>query len=398
MRNLLMAYHHLPFYAKSKLDLDLVVPDFAVEMGAELARKHRAGYVVLDRVRQIARLVFADGTVDIARQVGDSILTDLSKRDFCMNAIALPCNHFVALAQPLADADLTRLIDPYGGQTDLLARQVRMVTPENLQSDPLRLLRGYRQAAQLGFQLEKYTRLTSTKLAQSLARVAAERVTTEVFYLLDLPGGTDWLIEALQDRILDAWLPHNLQIDRLRQIDWAIAWLQDNYPSLLGYFATDLAGDRSIAANTRFAALVDSRPTRLELSKVEQKFAMTLTRSLKQLKTALQTNQVLDQYNLFQTSGTSFPAVVAIALAEGISSEPLSCYLNQWLDPDHPIAHPITLVSGEQLKQALHLTPSPKIGELLSQIRLAQIQGKIVNSAQAIAYAADLLSHPKPLS
>ncbi|MDX1977255.1 MAG: CCA tRNA nucleotidyltransferase [Pseudanabaenaceae cyanobacterium bins.68] len=392
VRNLLMTYHHLPFCAKSKLDLDLVTANFAVEMGADLARKHGAGYVVLDRDRQIARLVFADATVDFARQVGDNILTDLSKRDFCMNAIAMPCNHFATLTQPLQTADLERLIDPHGGQADLWQRQVRMVAPENLQADPLRIVRGYRQAAQLGFELEKYTRLTSTKLACSLGSVAAERVTAELFYLLEMPGGRDWLIKAVQDQILATWLPNNLRVERLNQVDRAIAWLKDRYQSLSTYFAASLAGDRSIAANTRLIALVDSRPTRLELSKVEQKFGIILTRSLQQLKTLLHSHTILEQYDLFQASGNSLPAVVAIALAEGISPEQLCPWLEQWLDPNHPIAHPLTLVSGDQIKQALNLAPSPKIGQLLTKIRLAQIQGIITDAAEAIAYATNLLA------
>lgn len=126
------------------LDLDFVLPTDAVQTARQLAQQYNAGFVVLDPDRQIARVVFEQATVDLAQQEGDSLETDLRRRDFTINAIAY---------NPYTQ----ELIDPLQGYADLQQGIIRMVSPKNLQDDPLRLLRAYRQAAQLGFKTEPAT-------------------------------------------------------------------------------------------------------------------------------------------------------------------------------------------------------------------------------------------------
>ena len=70
------------------LDLDFVLPTSAVETAQAIARHYRAGFVLLDADRQIARVVFEQGTADFAQQVGASLDADLRRRDFTINAIA----------------------------------------------------------------------------------------------------------------------------------------------------------------------------------------------------------------------------------------------------------------------------------------------------------------------
>ena len=71
----------------------------------------------------------------------DDIATDLSRRDFTINAIAIA----------LDDPDL---VDPHGGLDDLVARRLRTpLSPEiSFGDDPLRMLRAARFVATLGFE------------------------------------------------------------------------------------------------------------------------------------------------------------------------------------------------------------------------------------------------------
>ena len=48
------------------LDLDFVLPQQAVETARKIALQHQGGFVILDEQRQIARVVFPEGTVDFA--------------------------------------------------------------------------------------------------------------------------------------------------------------------------------------------------------------------------------------------------------------------------------------------------------------------------------------------
>ncbi|MEO1620691.1 MAG: CCA tRNA nucleotidyltransferase, partial [Cyanobacteria bacterium J06632_3] len=126
------------------LDLDFVLPLQAIETAAEIAEAHSAGFVVLDEARHIARVVFENVTVDFAQQQGESIEADLRRRDFTVNAIAYHPHQ-------------KKIIDPLSGAADITAKTLRMVSYQNLATDPLRLMRAYRQAAQLGFSVEGIT-------------------------------------------------------------------------------------------------------------------------------------------------------------------------------------------------------------------------------------------------
>ena len=108
-----------------KLDLDFILPSEAVNVARKIAKYHQAGFVLLDEQRQIARVVFPNATVDIAQQEGDSVEADLHRRDFTINAIAY-------------NIHTQEIIDPLKGIEDLDKGVLRMVSPGNLEDDPLR--------------------------------------------------------------------------------------------------------------------------------------------------------------------------------------------------------------------------------------------------------------------
>jgi tRNA nucleotidyltransferase (CCA-adding enzyme) len=390
------------------LDLDLVMPTGAVETASSLALSYQAGFVLLDRERQIARVVFANATVDFAQQIGDTIATDLHRRDFCMNAIAINCQELCDLNEDLRllplDLPPNLLIDPLHGYSDLQNKLIRMVAPENLLDDPLRVLRGYRQAAQLGFTIESQTRLALQQAATGLSQVAAERVRTELSYLLAIANGADWFEVAARDRILTDWLPtEHLNLARLAQMETAIAAIAQQWPQLEDFFATELSSNRSVRITSKFAALANSATALdpLGFSRVEQRWFVGLLRHLPQFLQYLQPGASPSQqaqYQLFERTQEFFPTLAALAIASGAPLEAVSSWIDRWLDPNDPIAHPALLVGGDVLKTALELPASPIIGELLTAIRLAQVDGIVQDSEMAIAYARKLYqkSHQYP--
>ncbi|MEP6842314.1 MAG: CCA tRNA nucleotidyltransferase, partial [Pseudolysinimonas sp.] len=101
---------------------------------------------------------------------GDSLESDLVRRDFTINAMALRL--------PDAEHPDPRLIDPTGGVDDLMARLLRTPSaPEvSFGDDPLRILRAARFAAQLGFTLQPAALAAAQGMADRLAIVSAERV------------------------------------------------------------------------------------------------------------------------------------------------------------------------------------------------------------------------------
>jgi tRNA nucleotidyltransferase (CCA-adding enzyme) len=374
------------------LDLDFVLPESPIEVARALARRYQAGFVVLDAERQIARVVFQQATVDCALQVGDSIEEDLYRRDFTVNAIAY-------------SPHTRTLLDPLQGQRDLERQVMRMVRPENLREDPLRLLRAYRQAAQLGFGIEEQTRTHIQTLAPFINTVAAERVRAELSYLLNLSTGTVWLEQLFQDGLLKPIFPNVTQsgLRLLAAMDDAAQYLTQKWPELSSSLHRTLSdrvkggeGLRRTALSTaKLVGLVSQNPQlakdemqQLKYSRTEINWVTGLLLGLEQYRADLATGDLRprQQYRLCQILGDGLPIFVVVAIAAGMALQPLVPLIQEYLNPTSPIAHPKPLVTGQTLMQVLHLQPGPLIGQLLTELALAQADRKIDTEADALAY------------
>jgi poly(A) polymerase len=108
-----------------------------------------------------------------AVEYGDSLVGDLGRRDFTVNAmaIALPGREFE---------------DPFGGVVDLAERVLR--TPgrpeDSFTDDPLRMMRAARFAAQLAFTVDPAVVEAMRSMADRITIVSAERVRDELVKLL----------------------------------------------------------------------------------------------------------------------------------------------------------------------------------------------------------------------
>ncbi|MEM1366779.1 MAG: CCA tRNA nucleotidyltransferase [Cyanobacteria bacterium P01_H01_bin.15] len=359
---------------RSQFDLDLVVPHGAIAVARKLARQYQAGFVTLDAEREIARVVFAEGTVDFARQEGDSLTQDLKRRDYTINAIAY-------------DLQQKILIDPLGGQDDLQAQVLRAISFENLQADPLRLLRAYRQAAQLGFSIEPTTRSWLQHLSGALAQVAAERVQAELNYLLDCPVGTPWLEAAISDGVLTSWLGavSSTQLAQLRLVDTQYRQQSRRWSA----FSENPGWVFSAKLAALLAPEADSAIRTLQTLKYARAEIKAIGSALKHLPSLRRELDLTEQYFLFRGLGNYFPiAALLMPMSNLPTGETL---LQRYFDPTDPVVHPRPLVTGHDLLQALPLKRGPLIGELLTAIQIAQINGKLHSPEDAIAFGVEYL-------
>lgn len=203
---------------RPRADLDLVVVGDAAELarslgGAEIEHE-RFGTVKVQVEGHEVDLATArtetyptPGALPVVTPAG-SIEADLGRRDFTINAMAVP------LREP-------RLIDPHGGQGDLVQGLLRILHPRSFEDDPTRALRAARYASRFGFELEAETEallrkadlttVSADRRRAELERLAAEKTARRGFELLaewgliDLrPDGLK-LLEAV-DELLAA--PH----------------------------------------------------------------------------------------------------------------------------------------------------------------------------------------------
>ncbi|MGB3755865.1 MAG: CCA tRNA nucleotidyltransferase [Rivularia sp. (in: cyanobacteria)] len=377
------------------LDLDFILPSEAVNVARKIAFDHQAGFVLLDEQRQIARVVFPNATVDIAQQEGDSLETDLHRRDFTINAIAY-------------NIHTQKIIDPLQGGADLAKGILRMISPANLEDDPLRLMRGYRQAAQLGFTIEAETESTIRALASHLEKVAAERIRVELGYMLANPQGTPWLIKAVEDGLLKSSFKYatSLSCALIAEVDKVALQLTEEFPSLKEILQQNIRDTVKTTwlGITKLACLVNPKPEiaeaeleKLTYSRAEIQRVTTALRTFPRLNTEL---SLREQYFLFKEAGSVFPTTAILAIAYGnvvrdmSEDKPLTTYaslLSRYLNPDDPVAHPTQLLSGKHIISSLNIPSSPLIGKLLTEIAVAQVEGKISTSYEAIEFAKKMV-------
>jgi tRNA nucleotidyltransferase (CCA-adding enzyme) len=187
---------------RGRADIDLVVEGNAAELAARL------GAGVVSHERFATAKVGLDGhEVDVATARSESyphpgalpavepaagIEADLARRDFTINAMAIPL-----LGEP-------RLIDPHGGRADLAAGLIRVLHPGSFKDDPTRALRAARYAARFGFELEPQTAALSR--AVDLSTVSADRRDAELLRLAaedEAPRGfallAEWALVELRE-------------------------------------------------------------------------------------------------------------------------------------------------------------------------------------------------------
>jgi tRNA nucleotidyltransferase (CCA-adding enzyme) len=194
------------------LDIDLVVGAGAGDLARELA----PDALVHERFGT-AELEVEGHRVDIATARSETYAApgalpevtlgvpaerDLLRRDFTINAMAVPLH------------DPEALIDPAGGRPDLEEGLLRVLHPRSFGDDPTRGLRAARYAARFGFGLAAETAALLPEV--DLAMVSAERVAREKHLIATEPAG----IEAF--RLAAEWGLLDIPAGRLELADRAV--------------------------------------------------------------------------------------------------------------------------------------------------------------------------------
>jgi tRNA nucleotidyltransferase (CCA-adding enzyme) len=105
-----------------------------------------------------------------------TIADDLARRDFTINAMAIP-----VLSEGTGD-----LLDPHGGLVDLGAGLVRVLHPRSFIDDPTRIPRAVKYAVRLGFTIEPGTLELIFQAVRdgALAIVSLDRIVREILYIM----------------------------------------------------------------------------------------------------------------------------------------------------------------------------------------------------------------------
>ena len=422
-------------------DLDLVVEGDAIALARGLARRCGGSCVVLDAERSIARLVLKGWSFDLARRMGSSLEQDLARRDYSVNAIALPLAALCApeacdgdpgardaegmpgpadggsadgeptgleatastLTPSVGDTDLGP-IDPGGGLADLRARRLRALGEANLLEDPLRLLRGVRLACELGFSIDAQTLSWIQTHHRRLGEVAGERVLAELERLAAAPGGAEGLLQVRRLGLLRGWQEAR---DPQGEAPGGQApapedrWLEQLTPERAERCGLEPEEQAWALPLARLAALLPPATlVRLKASRRLQQRGRRLRHWLERLAHADVPGEA-DGIQRRDLTLADLPEEERLALqreleedlpALALHLEPKAAreVLERWRDADDPLFHPRPPLDGTQLQQQLGLPAGRTLGALIAHLTRERAFGRLASSAgtEAVLEAA----------
>jgi len=295
---------------------------------------------------------------------------DLRRRDFTINA----------MAASLKPADFGHLVDPYGGRSDLAARVLRVLHNLSFIDDPTRIFRGIRYEARYGLQFDEHT----TRLARGciemglVGDLSSVRLRDELVQLLEdpgAPGGIERLGELGVDRAIH---PH------LRG-DPDAAVLFERARTLRDELQVDVPVWRLGVAVLARHMTSDEAFDWLDRLKVRRR---DVDRIVGAVTVAPRIAEKLRENELD-------PAQV-VALADPFAPDaPLLALAREHNDALHDYFTRLRAVKleigGEDL-MSMGLAESPRIGEVLAELRRRKLNGELAGRESELAAARELIA------
>ncbi len=423
--------------SKPTYDRDLIVVGEDAKIFSEkLAKTLEATFIPLDEENKIYRLVLKDKVnyLDITNPIENDFEKDILRRDFTINAIAM-------------DIRTGKIIDLTSGQEDLKNGVIRMISPDNFDDDPLRILRAFRFQAALNFKIEEQTLNAIKSRVSTITTPAIERINVEIIKLFN----GKWSVPALQSMdsvgILDTLLPPIVDVkkvppnshhhlDLLNHSLEVVNQIQNLYDEAGEEIKSHLDkvdfGGASRLAHLKLAGFLhdigkfscwtieeNNRHRFIKHDDVGAKIAEKMLKAnhyskkqieyiSKMIKLHIYPSSVLQAPNLNEKHYMRYirkmdadvidniilaKADRLSALGEDITEEILSSNLNglekmlqYYLSIKDTLKPLPKLLDGNEIMKLLNLKPSPKLGEILEALKEAQIAGDVNTKEEATEF------------
>ena len=349
-----------------KADIDIVVPLNAIEIGKEISDNIKSNFIILDKKREVVRIILNDISIDIANQVSSTIEEDLSARDFSINSIAFLF-------------DKKCLFDPLNGLKDLEISLLRTHSEINLLNDPLRILRCFRFISELNFKIDQNLIAFIQKNKKKLYLVAKERINNELHKIVNGKNALDAVILIKKLNILGS---ENLYKDSffldLKKINYDELHQNEKEEFLPFFFITQILD---------VASLEEFKFSKAEIAKTNllRKWYFFLNN-----KNIAELNE-LDRFKLHQELEIFLPSFI-FYLPQNLRFN----WLNRWRDKEDKLFHPSNLLNGDVVKKYLKIEDGPLLGELLQYLSKELAYKRLNNFDEAIYKAKRWIDQNAP--
>ncbi len=359
----------LLLHRPSRFDFDVAVVGDGERYARELAERLGGRVTAHDRFGT-ATVHYGPAHVDVATarterypapgalpgvEPASSIEDDLGRRDFTINAMAIA----------LPDGDL---VDPFDGRVHLAHELVRVLHERSFEDDPTRIFRGARYEARLGFRMDPKTETLAMMAAPRVASLTGARVREELFAIFAEEEAETALARLDRLGVADAlrmrFVPQPGVLRRLRELSehYRLGLTEEH----VGLLAVDAPPGKleDLMVEARIARAVDD--AHRDASALRHSVARAETRS-----------EIVDAVESFGPD----TALYALALA----NEPK---LREYFERLRAIR---LEVDGDDLA-ALGLVESPRVGEILAELRRRKLNGMLDGRAEELAAARELIA------
>ena len=363
-------------------DVDIAVEGDAIALAQALAdalggriRAHeKFGTAVVlygagERVDVVtARTEFYDAPAALPSVEHASIREDLFRRDFTINAMAVS----------LKGDDFGRLVDPFGGRQDLMTRRIRVLHNLSFIDDPTRIFRAIRYENRYGFRMDDHTvRLARGCIEMGLVGdLSSARLRDELVALLE-EGDVDHSILRLAELGADRAIHPHLAAD-----EEAVALLarmravaQEYGVEIPAWRLGLVALARKLPPDEAYEWLNRLKVRRRDADQIAA--AVTVgPRLVERLQERVEPAEIVALADRYAPDAP----LLALALAD---LEPLHEYFRGLRD--------VRLeVTGSDLAE-LGLGESPRVGEVLAELRRRKLNGELDGRESELAAARELI-------
>ncbi len=349
-----------------EVDVDIVVPVNAIEIGEKISDNFDSKFIILDKKREVVRIILNHISIDIANKVSSTIEGDLSARDFSINSVAFLF-------------DKRCLFDPLNGLKDLELSFLRTHSEINLLNDPLRILRCFRFVSELNFKIDPKLITFIKKNKGKLDLVAKERI---IYEIQKIVNGANALEAIIMIKKFNIFASDNLYQDHffldLSKVNYAELNQEEKKRFLPFFFITQIFDVLSLE--------------KLKFSKAE----IAKTKLLRKWQTFLNNKNIsqlneLDRFKLHQELEMFLPCFI-FHLPQNLRL----AWLKRWRDKEDKLFHPSNLLNGDVIKKNFEIEDGPILGQLLQYLSKELAYKRLNNFDEAIYKAKQWIEQNAP--
>jgi len=348
-----------------KVDVDIVVPINAIEIGKKIADNIGSKFIILDEKREVVRIILNQIYIDIANQVSSTIEEDLSSRDFSINSIAFLF-------------DKKCLFDPLNGLKDLEISLLRTHSENNLLNDPLRILRCFRFVSELNFTIDFNLITLIKKNKGKLYLVANERINYEIQKIVHGANALDSVMLIKKLNIFGNNVSEDSFFLDLEKINYAELNQEEKEKYLPLFFISQILDEVS---------LEQLKFSRSEIGKTK---LLRKWHFLLEKKNIAQLTES-DRFALHKELEMILPSFI-FYLPKNLRLD----WLQRWRDKDDKLFHPSNLLNGTEIKKYLKIKDGPILGELLHHLSKELAYKRLNNFDEAIYKAKRWIEQNAP--